>query len=224
MKITPIVAMLPVVAVLAASPIQAGWKGGNPVAGGQAVLPVITPLSDIEAATLVFMREEEKLARDVYLTLFDIWENPVFNNISAAEQRHMDNMKRLLDTYGLVDPVADDSVGAFTNTGLADLYQDLTEKGAVSLEDALYAGALVEELDITDLKRAIAESTHADVTKAYENLMRGSRNHLRAFVSQIESLGVVYEAQVMSQEEVDEIINSAVERGGKGRGKRRGGR
>ncbi|WP_456413605.1 DUF2202 domain-containing protein [Thiolapillus sp.] len=220
MKITPVVYMLPVVAMLAASPLQAGWKGGNPVAGGQAVLPVVTPLSDVEASTLSFMREEEKFARDVYLTLFDRWESPIFENISAAEQRHMDNMKRLVDAYGLVDPVTDDTVGVFTNTSLAALYQELTEKGAISLEDALFAGALVEELDITDLKRAIAESTHAEVTKAYESLMRGSRNHLRAFVSQIESLGIVYEAQVMSQEEVDEIINSAVERGGKGRGGR----
>lgn len=218
MKITP------VVAALAASPIQAGWQGGNPAAGGQAVLPVSVPLSDVEGSTLTLMREEEKLARDVYLTLFDAWKHPVFSNISAAEQRHMDNMKRLLDIYGLVDPVVDDTVGVFTNTNLAAMYQELVSKGEVSLEDALYMGALIEELDITDLNRAIAESTHADVTKAYENLMRGSRNHLRAFVRQIENMGIVYEAQVMSQEEVDEIINSAVERGGKGRGKWRGGR
>ncbi len=52
--------------------------------------------------------------------------------------------------------------------------------------------------------------------------MRGSRNHPRAFVGQIEGLGIVYEAQLMSQEEVDEIIDSAVERAGKGRGRGRG--
>lgn len=180
-----------------------------------------TQLSDAEATTLTFMREEEKLARDVYIGLFDIWEHPVFNNISGSEQRHMDSMKSKLDTYGLVDPVKDDTAGVFENTGLAALYQELTDKGTASLEKALYVGALIEELDIQE---AINESTHADVITAYENLMRGSRNHLRAFASQIESLGIVYEAQLMSQDEVDEILNSAIERGGEGRGKRRSAR
>ena len=110
------------------------------------------------------------------------------------------------------------------NEELSTLYRALIERGNVSLEEALHVGGYIEELDIGDLEEAIAESSHADVVQAYENLERGSRNHLRAFVGQIENLGIVYEAQLMSQEEVDAIVNSATERGGKGRGKRRGGR
>ena len=43
--------------------------------------------------------------------------------------------------------------------------------------------------------------------------MSGSRNHLRAYVGQIENLGVVYEAQYLSQDEVDAIVDSPIERG-----------
>ena len=226
MKIKTITLALPLAALLAVSPLQAGWKGRKLGTGGQGNTgtQVTTALSDAEAATLVFMREEEKLTRDVYITLYDQWEHPVFNNISGSEQRHMDSMKSMIDKYGLVDPVTDDTVGIFQNEELSTLYRALIERGNVSLEEALHVGGYIEELDIGDLEEAIAESSHADVVQAYENLERGSRNHLRAFVGQIENLGIVYEAQLMSQEEVDAIVNSATERGGKGRGKRRGGR
>lgn len=218
---------LPLVVALAASPLQAGWQGGKGRPGGQgnnAGYQVTTDLTDAEAATLVFMREEEKLARDVYITLFDRWQNPVFGNISGAEQRHMDSMKNQISKYGLIDPVTDDAVGVFQNEELAALYQELVDRGNVSLEEALYVGGYIEELDIGDLEEAIEESAHSDITRAYENLERGSRNHLRAFVGQIENLGIVYEAQLMPQEAVDAIVNTATERGGKSRGKRRGGR
>jgi hypothetical protein len=226
MKKTAIAIALPLVAILSISPLQAGWKGGKPGSGGTGNV-VVQPsgeLSTSEASALVFMREEEKLARDVYITLFDRWEHPVFDNISGSEQRHMDSMKRMIEKYSLADPVVDDTVGVFQNDVLAELYQDLVDRGSVSLPEALHVGAYIEELDIGDLEEAIEASTHADVTQAYENLVRGSRNHLRAFVGQIENLGVVYKAQLMDQEEVDEIVDGAMERGGKGRGKRRGGR
>ena len=218
MKMIRFTLAFPLAALLTVSPLPAGWKGGKPGTGGQGSpgSQVTTALSDAEAATLVFMREEEKLARDVYITLYDQWENPVFNNISGSEQRHMDSMKSMIDKYGLVDPVTDDTVGVFQNEALSTLYNALIERGSASLEEALHVGGYIEELDISDLEKAIAESSHADVVRAYENLERGSRNHLRAFVGQIENLGVVYEAQVLPQEEVDAIVNSPMERGGKG--------
>ncbi len=170
------------------------------------------PLSLEEESTLLFMREEEKMARDVYITLFDLWEHPVFN-ISAAEQGHMYAMKNQIDRYGLVDPVTDDTVGVFDNEELGARYLDLVDMGGKSLEMALRAGALIEEIDILDLENAIAESTHDDVTWAYGNLLRGSRNHLRVFVDQLESMGIVYEAQEMDQARFDEIVDSPMERG-----------
>jgi hypothetical protein len=197
-------------------PQPGGWGNGIPGAGAGTVTPVLIPLSDAEALTLEHMREEEKLARDVYVTLYATWELAVFDNISSAEQNHMNTMESKVEQYELIDPVVDDATGAFQTEEFATLYQELTEKGAGSLEEALYVGGLIEELDILDLQHAIEESDHADIIAAYENLMRGSRNHLRSFVAQIENLGLVYEAQLMTQEEVDAIADSPMERGGSG--------
>ncbi|MBL3588587.1 MAG: DUF2202 domain-containing protein [gamma proteobacterium endosymbiont of Lamellibrachia anaximandri] len=201
-----------IVSLLVSAPIQASWKTQSQVES-DAQIQVIEQLSDAEAADLLFMREEEKLARDVYRTLSKQWPQPVFYNISTSEQRHMDSLAVLLNRYALLDPVIDDSVGAFVNPELAALYTALTAEGAESLLAALIVGAKIEEIDILDLQRAIAESTHPDLIQVYENLMRGSRNHLRAFVRQIESLGVAYESQIMEQDDVDMILDSPMERG-----------
>ena len=50
-----------------------------------------------EKESLTLMRQEEKLARDVYLTLGENYDLPVFTNIPRSEQRHMDQMGELLD-------------------------------------------------------------------------------------------------------------------------------
>ena len=159
-------------------------------------------LSSIEASHLVFMREEEKLARDTYITLGDAWGLRVFSNISRSEQTHMDAMLALLNTYGIDDPVVSDAVGSFTDATLAQMYLDLVASGEVSLLDALYVGALIEEVDIRDIQLAIGDTSQEDIVTAYESLIAGSENHLRAFVGQIEQFGVEYVAQVLDQSEV----------------------
>lgn len=221
-----LVAASSLITVLATTPLQAGGPGGkggtNHSPGPNYTVQTSAPLTGTEADHLLFMREEEKLARDVYLTLYDQWQHSVFSNISSAEQRHMDALAVKIDTYGLVDPVVDDTVGVFTNTDLSILFEDLTAKGESSLLDALYVGAFIEEIDILDLQEAIATSTHPDLIRVYENLMRGSRNHLRAFVRQIENLGVPYEAQEMDQSEVDMILDQPLERGRPVRNRRQG--
>ena len=170
-------------------------------------------LSLEEETDLIFMREEEKMARDVYLFFSELWSNPVFSNIAESEQQHMDSMAVLLNTYGLTDPVQDDSIGLFTNPDLAELYITLTNRGQASVLEALKVGALIEEVDMRDIQHAIDQAEHADIIQTYENLLRGSRNHLRAFVRAIEEMGVVYEAQVLDQTEVDAIVDSPMERG-----------
>jgi len=166
-------------------------------------------LSDTETAHLVFMREEEKLARDTYITLNQTWGLTVFSNIAGSEQTHMDAILSMLDLYGVADPVHSDAVGSFTNTTLAGLYVDLVENGQVSLLDALFIGAFIEEVDMRDIQVAIDETTQADIIAVYENLLAGSINHLRAFVNQIELLDVEYVAQVLDQSEVDAILGKS---------------
>lgn len=175
----------------------------------------LTPLSEQEQEAVLFMREEEKLARDVYRAMFDLWNVPAFLRISDAEQRHMDAVGRLIVRYGLEDPVADDSEGAFTNPVLANLYDTLIEAGSASRVEALKAGALIEERDIVDLREALALTDHADLERVFGNLMRASRNHLRTFAALITTADETYEAQYLSQEEFDEIAASSYERGGR---------
>ncbi len=94
-------------------------------------------LSDAEKEGLIFMREEEKLARDVYLHFSDKYGVRIFSNIAKSEGVHMATLKMLLDKYNLEDPILDDAVGAFQNEKLAGLYTQLTEAGDVSLVEAL---------------------------------------------------------------------------------------
>ena len=178
-------------------------------------------LSAAEEADLLHMREEEKLARDVYLAMFELWEAPVFENISASEQNHMDALATLLARYGLADPVVDDTPGAFTDPVFTELYATLITAGSTSALDAYMVGALIEELDIVDLREALARTHHADIERVYENLSRGSRNHLRAFAALISAAGATYEAQYLTQEEFDAIANSPKETGRKPRGQQR---
>ena len=174
------------------------------------------PLSDLTQAEidgLVLMREEEKLARDVYLHFADTYSLRVFGNIARSEARHMEAVKVLLDRYGIEDPVKDDTRGVFTDSHLADLYAQLTATGGASLLDALVVGATIEDLDIKDLMDLSENLDKEDILFAYGNLTRGSRNHLRAYYSQIVSNSGSYQPQYISQELFNEIIASAHERG-----------
>jgi len=142
-------------------------------------------LSDAEEEDLVFMREEEKLARDVYLVLFDTWQTPVFSNIATSEQTHMDTLKVLLDRYGIADPAEGKAPGEFANSDLQALYDQLVLDGSQSLTDAMEVGIVIEETDIADLQEALGDATRRDLIRVYTNLMNASYNHLNAFTSQL---------------------------------------
>lgn len=168
-----------------------------------------TTLTTQEKNDLLFMREEEKLARDVYLTLYNIWGTPVFANIATSEQQHMDAILSLLNTYKLPDPTVGKLVGEFVNVELQAFYDTLIARGKLSALDALLVGGVIEETDIEDLNTAIATSRLSNIDKVYTNLLNGSYNHLRAFASNIQSLtGQPYVAQVISQEIVDSILGN----------------
>lgn len=166
------------------------------------------PLDDLETASLLYMREEEKLARDVYLTFNETWNNRIFTNISESEQRHMDAMKLLIDRYELDDPAEGNPIGSFTNPDLQKLYDQFIEQGSASLIEALTVGATIEETDLIDIQNAIdTEVNNEDILTVYEHLKAGSANHLNAFVRNLAKQGVEYEPQFLSQEEYDQYVN-----------------
>jgi len=214
----PAAAMAPVTAA-ASEEFTYGNNGENvaidSVVSSDALNQLTTDiLSDAEIEGLLYMREEEKLARDVYLTLYEKWGMRIFQNISGSEQTHMDAVKTLLDRYDLEDPAAGTDVGVFTNPTLQELYDQLVDEGSQSLADALRVGAAIEEIDILDLEERIAQTDNSDIQLVYENLMRGSRNHLRAFVSILErQTGEIYQPQYLSQTTYDAIVNTPRENG-----------
>jgi hypothetical protein len=172
-----------------------------------------------EADGLIFMLEEEKLARDVYLTLGEIWGTRIFTNIAGAEQTHMDAVMGLIDTYGLEDPVGDNAIGVFENPELQEMFNDLVNTGSESVEAALSVGALIEEVDIEDLHIYLEATDSSDITTVYEHLLMGSENHLRAFTSQLAAAGVVYVPTVLDADVYAAILASTNEHGsGEGHG------
>lgn len=171
-------------------------------------------LSDIEIAGLIFMREEEKLAHDVYTKFYDVWNSQIFGNISNSEQTHAEAVLILIEKYNLIDPVGNSGEGIFQNADLQNLYTDLVNDGLNSLEDALKVGAAIEEIDILDLQAQLESVVdNQDIAYVYENLLKGSRNHLRAFVKNMNTLGINYQPQYLSTADYNEIINGAIENG-----------
>jgi hypothetical protein len=171
-------------------------------------------LTASEEASLVYMREEEKLARDVYTALYDLWGLPVFQNIANSEQAHMDSILYLLDQYGVADPVAANGAGEFSNSELQTLYDDLVAEGANSIVDALTVGAKIEEIDILDLQAELDETGNEYIIQVYSNLLAGSENHLRSFVLTLERQnGEIYGPYYLGSEAYDAIMASATDRG-----------
>lgn len=190
----------------------AGPSAGSPIAAYLATLPK-EALSAAETDQLLFLREEEKLARDVYRALFAANGDQTFANIASAEQRHMDEVKLLLDRYGLADPAATTAPGEFRNARLASLYTDLVARGTASLVEALKVGATIEDLDLADVDKALDASDNRDIDTVMQNLAKGSRNHLRAFSFRLTALGASYTAQFLPADEIARIVAAPRERG-----------
>ncbi len=181
----------------------------------------IVGLSNEEIAGLLFMREEEELARDLYLDIYEAKDARLntFKNISDnAETQHAEAIRVLLERYGIEDP-STGSRNTYTDPELQDLYNQLLNI-AVGSDDlaALRVGALVEETDIRDINthKSRVSTQHQDIITTYDNLLCGSRNHLRAFAGQIERItGQAYVTQVAELDaEVQSILDGDRERCG----------
>jgi hypothetical protein len=197
------------VGVTAAAAFAAPNRGRADAAAGDrscTAVEATAPASAALAEDLQFMREEEKVARDVYLALAEEWDARVFSAIARSEQRHMDAVGRLLDAYGVDDPAAATGPGEFVDPDLQALYDELVERGRESLEAALEVGALIEEVDIADLIDALDDTDEAMVERVFGRLLSGSENHLRAFVRNLEAIGVDYSPAVLDASLFADIV------------------
>jgi hypothetical protein len=164
-----------------------------------------------EIAGLKYMREEEKLAHDVYIAMFALWGHQTFANIAESETSHTEAILALLTQYGVDDPAAGKPAGVFEDAELQHLYDTLVAAGRVNLIEGLKVGALIEETDIQDIEERKAVTDEDDILSVYGSLLCGSRNHLRAFNKALLDQGVTYVSQVIGQQEWDAIAYSARE-------------
>ncbi|WP_338356637.1 DUF2202 domain-containing protein [Yeosuana marina] len=170
-------------------------------------------LSEFELSSMIHMREEEKLARDVYQYLYAKYEMTIFTNIMNSEETHMFAVEVLLNKYNIVDPAETTEPGVFKDESLQSIYDSLIAKGNVSLTEALIVGAIIEDLDIMDLNHLLENSDNQDFKYVFENLNLGSRNHLRGFYPQVLNNNGEYAASYISQEEFDAVVTSSKEIG-----------
>jgi len=170
-------------------------------------IPVFaSDLTDEEIAGILLMREEEKLARDVYTALYEEWGIKSFLNIAQSEQTHFETIgDQLIDAFGLEDPVKEDVPGVFSSPELQELYDMLIEKGAASVEGAIEVGLTIEDLDMYDLQSLIDSTDNQIIEKVYESLQMGSANHMEAFYNQAEKYDFEYQLQYISQEQYEAI-------------------
>jgi len=148
-------------------------------------------VTETEGAGLLFMREEEKMARDVYAYMYDKYKLLVFKNITKSESAHMSAVLRLIEGFKIADN-SNNNPGEYTNTHIAELYNQLIAMGNVSAIEALKVGVLIEQKDIADLKKELSTVANASVTTVYTNLQAGSNAHLKAFIWNLKVKGLAF--------------------------------
>ena len=137
-------------------------------------------LTPTESSSVLYMKQEEKLARDVYQALATRWEHSAFRNIAKAEQQHMNAVDGLILRFGLTDTTPAEP-GRFSIPELQKLHDGLLAQGSLSLEAALRVGLAIEEADIADLKEALGLTHEPMLLRVFGNLMRASGQHLATF-------------------------------------------
>jgi hypothetical protein len=193
---------------------QSGARGNNSIGG---------TLMPAQVEQLVRMREEEKLARDVYLTLAQTSGLQIFNNIANAESQHMRAVEQLVSRYSPAIAGPQLPVGSFSNPQFQALYKSLVASGSTSPIAAATVGAKIEEMDIKDLQTMLSQNLPRDISRVLEHLQKASGNHLRAFTMELKRLGGAYIPEFLSPQDYNNIINSDNDRGqGMGQGNEKG--
>jgi len=197
--------------------------------------------------SLAYMGNEERLAYDIYTTLYNYHmdkgtEINQFANIVKSEQKHIEIVQNTIQKYNLdisklsvvVDPVADKDVafedmpmGKYDVPAIQELYDSLYEKGVASKQAALEVGCIVEVVDIDDLDEFILQaevSNATDIVDAFNILRDGSYNHFWAFDKGLKAIGVDEGCAVLGakyEKAVEEYPNNKgdSDKGNKGKGK-----
>lgn len=170
-------------------------------------------ISQDEIRDLRYTREEQKMSIDLYREFYMLYDHHVFDQIATSEERNMEKVRKLLDVYGLVDPITGirELRGKFHNATIQQHYDHFYALGIQSRTDALRVSAQVEELDISILQVHINRTDNPLLRRTYENLLKESENHLMTFVRHLEMEGQDYHATIFSEEELKHLLHKDTE-------------
>jgi len=146
-------------------------------------------LTPEETDGLIHMRLDEKLARDVYIYLGELYNQKIFLSIQESEQKHMDAIDNLLDKYLVEDPLEIDVIGVFPEDfpEFQELYDLYVSQGGTSVQEAIAVGIAIEELDIADLEALRLITDNPDILKVYDKLLAASQIHLSKFLMHVKT-------------------------------------
>ncbi len=169
----------------AGTAVAIGALGGSSLyAAGNTNYKKAIELTEEQKDKLFFIYQEEKLARDVYITLGETYtDESTFAMIQHSEQLHIDAAEKLCQKYDIdISYVELGNIGEFEIPVLQNLYDTCITQGELNITEALAVGELVEVTDIHDLTEAIEmDGMPEDIIKVYTHLRDGSYNHLDAF-------------------------------------------
>lgn len=185
------------IALAAAGVVAITFGSVGPASAAGLSTPAVVLAGEVDqelAENLQFMREEERLAHELYTLLAEQYpEAGVFANIARSEARHMAAVGRQLDRYDLADLGADLAPGDYAFDALDELYDTWSEDGLVSLDLAIQVGIDLETADIADLERILGLDSSDPAERTLSALLAGSESHLAAFTSAMENDGVCTE-------------------------------
>jgi len=172
-----------------------------------------------EAASLSYLREFAKLKRDIYdssayFCTYATEEvcSPLFLSLAAEERRHMNQLKELIDFFGLEDPAANDVAFEYSD-GFIDDELEMTiwvgwmVRYSMIVQNAAYLG----EINIRDLALAISETNEETLVATYTELQADAYIHLLKLASVLYENPLDYSAQVLSSDEVEQILGQALD-------------
>jgi hypothetical protein len=167
----------------------------------------VPELTDAQKYTLAYMWNEEKLAKEIYLALYGVWEGQtvtLYNIATQSETRHIAAVEGLVEAYDINITNLDDynesyseaelralAPGEYAIPELQELYDTLYIEGSSSEQQALEVGCKVEVRDIADLNESIAIASGIDdLVSTFELLRLQSYQHYKEISDTLKSMGV----------------------------------
>ncbi|MCC6402649.1 MAG: DUF2202 domain-containing protein [Fimbriimonadaceae bacterium] len=130
----------------------------------------------------------ERVAADVFEALSKKWGGRPFGKLAEAEATHVVAVGRILGRTGNSSTIIEQ--GKYSMPEFQALYDAMVKRGSVSLEEALSAGAELEEMSLRDLQAWRTEEKGTEARKVFDALIQGSANHLQACLEGRKALGL----------------------------------